>query len=152
MFTYYCRYLSAGILEHFLSLIRLHSILLAVFTYKTSKFQRLFLKSVFSGKLSPGYLFFLFVCEKESYISLLLFLTHSYLIRSSDQQNILNLSWNILKPLDFNVFHVKPAVLKGFWNYVFPFPHILEHFLRKPFQGSKMLKFQRFAVILKVFT
>lgn len=47
---------------------------------------------------------------------------------------------------------MKPAVLKGFWNYVFPFPHILEHFLRKPFQGSKMLKFQCFAVILKVFT
>lgn len=47
---------------------------------------------------------------------------------------------------------MKPAVLKGFWNYVFPFPHILKHFLRKPFQGSKMLKFQRFAVILKVFT
>ena len=49
-----------GILEHFLLLIRLHSILLAVFTYKTLKFQRLFLKSVFSGKLSPGYLFFSF--------------------------------------------------------------------------------------------
>ena len=32
------------------------------------------------------------------------------------------------------------------------FPHIIEYFLRKPFQGSKMLKFQRFAVILKVFT
>lgn len=143
MFTYFCRYLSSGILEHFLYLIRLHSFLLAVFTYKTLKFQRLFLKSVFSGKLSPGYLFFLFVCEKESYSSLLPFLTHSFL---SDHL-IRKTFWIFVKHTKtpwFQRFSRETSCFKGFLELCISFPTHFRTLSEKTFSRKQNVEISTF--------